>query len=219
MRSASLVFLSGRDSRSAGGVDSYARAGLLRARGGHLCAESQDRDPARRRARRGHSRGGGRGLPVFEYAPKRIKQATVGRGNADKNQVAFMIRALLGLTETPRAGCGGCARHRADASARAGGRPAGSARGRADMRTSALSHSLARTHGFRGRAGLAGKAGRGKASEPLVRRRAAVAGARAGLHDWPHAGPIESSRRRRIFRILSFRSIAAARRPITARVN
>jgi crossover junction endodeoxyribonuclease RuvC len=42
-----------------------------------------------------------RGLPVFEYAPKRIKQATVGRGSADKGQVAFMIRALLGLTTTP----------------------------------------------------------------------------------------------------------------------
>src|SRR5213593_3879062 len=42
-----------------------------------------------------------RGLPVFEYAPTRIKQATVGRGTADKNQVAFMIRALLGLTATP----------------------------------------------------------------------------------------------------------------------
>src|SRR3954467_15334755 len=42
-----------------------------------------------------------RGLPVFEYPPTRIKQATVGRGNADKSQVAFMIRALLGLTETP----------------------------------------------------------------------------------------------------------------------
>ena len=42
-----------------------------------------------------------RGLPVFEYAPKRIKQATVGRGNADKAQVAFMIRALLSLTKTP----------------------------------------------------------------------------------------------------------------------
>jgi crossover junction endodeoxyribonuclease RuvC len=42
-----------------------------------------------------------RGLPVFEYAPKRIKQATVGRGTADKGQVAFMIRALLGLTVTP----------------------------------------------------------------------------------------------------------------------
>lgn len=44
----------------------------------------------------------GRGLPVFEYAPARIKQATVGRGGADKNQVAFMVRALLGLTETPQ---------------------------------------------------------------------------------------------------------------------
>jgi crossover junction endodeoxyribonuclease RuvC len=42
-----------------------------------------------------------RGLPVFEYPPKRIKQATVGHGSADKNQMAFMIRALLGLTETP----------------------------------------------------------------------------------------------------------------------
>jgi crossover junction endodeoxyribonuclease RuvC len=41
------------------------------------------------------------GLPVFEYAPKRIKQATVGRGGAGKNQIAFMVRALLGLAETP----------------------------------------------------------------------------------------------------------------------
>lgn len=43
----------------------------------------------------------GRGLSVFEYAPKRIKQATVGNGSADKSQVAFMVRALLSLTETP----------------------------------------------------------------------------------------------------------------------
>src|ERR1700682_3149809 len=43
------------------------------------------------------------GLPVFEYAPTRIKQATVGRGGAGKNQVAFMVRALFGLTETPEA--------------------------------------------------------------------------------------------------------------------
>jgi len=43
------------------------------------------------------------GLPVFEYSPKRIKQSTVGRGGAGKNQVAFMVRALLGLTETPDA--------------------------------------------------------------------------------------------------------------------
>lgn len=44
---------------------------------------------------------GEHGLEIFEYAPKRIKQAIVGRGAADKQQVAFMIRALLKLTETP----------------------------------------------------------------------------------------------------------------------
>ena len=41
------------------------------------------------------------GLPVFEYAPKRVKQAVVGRGTADKDQVAFMMRALMKLRETP----------------------------------------------------------------------------------------------------------------------
>ena len=44
-----------------------------------------------------------KGLPVFEYSPRRIKQSTVGRGAAGKDQVAFMVRALLGLTETPGA--------------------------------------------------------------------------------------------------------------------
>ncbi|MFN2542208.1 MAG: crossover junction endodeoxyribonuclease RuvC [Chthoniobacterales bacterium] len=43
------------------------------------------------------------GLPIFEYPPTRIKQATVGRGGAGKTQVAFMVRALLGLTQTPGA--------------------------------------------------------------------------------------------------------------------
>jgi crossover junction endodeoxyribonuclease RuvC len=43
------------------------------------------------------------GLPVFEYSPKKVKQSVVGRGNADKSQVAFMVRALLGLAETPPA--------------------------------------------------------------------------------------------------------------------
>lgn len=42
-----------------------------------------------------------RGLPIYEYAPRRVKQAVVGRGGADKSQVGFMVRALLGLTETP----------------------------------------------------------------------------------------------------------------------
>jgi crossover junction endodeoxyribonuclease RuvC len=41
------------------------------------------------------------GLPIYEYAPKRVKQAVVGKGAADKQQVAFMVRALLKLTETP----------------------------------------------------------------------------------------------------------------------
>jgi crossover junction endodeoxyribonuclease RuvC len=41
------------------------------------------------------------GLEIYEYAPKRVKQAVVGRGSADKQQVAFMMRALLGLAETP----------------------------------------------------------------------------------------------------------------------
>ncbi len=40
------------------------------------------------------------GLPVMEYAPRRVKQAVVGRGNADKDQVAFMVKNLLAL-ETP----------------------------------------------------------------------------------------------------------------------
>jgi crossover junction endodeoxyribonuclease RuvC len=45
----------------------------------------------------------GHGLPIYEYAPKRVKQSVVGRGGADKGQVGFMVRALLGLTETPSA--------------------------------------------------------------------------------------------------------------------
>ncbi len=42
-------------------------------------------------------------LEIYEYAPRRVKQAVVGRGAAQKEQVAFMIRALLGLRETPPA--------------------------------------------------------------------------------------------------------------------
>ena len=41
------------------------------------------------------------GLPVYEYAPRKVKMSVVGNGNADKSQVAFMVRALLGLSETP----------------------------------------------------------------------------------------------------------------------
>jgi crossover junction endodeoxyribonuclease RuvC len=42
-----------------------------------------------------------RGLPIYEYAPRRVKQSVVGSGAAQKSQVAFMVRTLLGLTVTP----------------------------------------------------------------------------------------------------------------------
>jgi len=42
-----------------------------------------------------------RGVPIYEYAPRRVKQAVVGKGAAAKQQVGFMIRALLGLIENP----------------------------------------------------------------------------------------------------------------------
>jgi len=41
------------------------------------------------------------GIKVFEYAPRKVKQVVTGNGSADKQQVAFMIRALLGLKEAP----------------------------------------------------------------------------------------------------------------------
>ena len=42
------------------------------------------------------------GLPVFEYPPRRVKQALVGHGEADKDQVARMVIRLLNLAETPQ---------------------------------------------------------------------------------------------------------------------
>jgi len=41
------------------------------------------------------------GMKIFEYAPRKVKQVVTGNGSADKQQVSFMIRALLGLAETP----------------------------------------------------------------------------------------------------------------------
>jgi crossover junction endodeoxyribonuclease RuvC len=38
-----------------------------------------------------------RGLPVFEYAPLRIKQAVVGSGRASKEQVARTVLSLTGF--------------------------------------------------------------------------------------------------------------------------
>jgi crossover junction endodeoxyribonuclease RuvC len=36
-----------------------------------------------------------RGIPVFEYSPKKIKQSVTGNGNATKEQVAAMLQTLL----------------------------------------------------------------------------------------------------------------------------
>jgi crossover junction endodeoxyribonuclease RuvC len=37
------------------------------------------------------------GLPVFEYAARQVKQALVGKGSAEKNQVQHMVKILLSL--------------------------------------------------------------------------------------------------------------------------
>ena len=37
-------------------------------------------------------------LPMYEYAAREVKQAVVGRGAADKDQVQHMVKALLGLS-------------------------------------------------------------------------------------------------------------------------
>ena len=36
--------------------------------------------------------------PVFEYAPRRIKQAITGSGGAAKEQVALMLKSMLGIS-------------------------------------------------------------------------------------------------------------------------
>lgn len=41
-----------------------------------------------------------KGLPVFEYAARQVKQAVVGKGNADKLQVQHMVKILLSLHGT-----------------------------------------------------------------------------------------------------------------------
>jgi len=42
------------------------------------------------------------GLTVGEYSPLEIKQAVVGYGKADKNQVQQMVKLLLSLEDIPR---------------------------------------------------------------------------------------------------------------------
>lgn len=42
------------------------------------------------------------GVQVFEYTPLQVKQAVVGYGRAEKNQVIDMVRRILALPAAPR---------------------------------------------------------------------------------------------------------------------
>lgn len=43
-----------------------------------------------------------REVPITEYAPRKIKMAITGNGNASKEQVAKMLQSLLGLKTLPK---------------------------------------------------------------------------------------------------------------------
>jgi crossover junction endodeoxyribonuclease RuvC len=60
-------------------------------------------------AKLGHARGvvllclAREGIPIAEYAPAKIKRTIAGSGQADKRQVALMVRAALALQSLPPA--------------------------------------------------------------------------------------------------------------------
>ena len=43
-----------------------------------------------------------RNIPIFEYAPRKIKQSITGNGNATKEQVSAMLQTLLKFSEIPQ---------------------------------------------------------------------------------------------------------------------
>ena len=43
-----------------------------------------------------------KGLEISEYSPRKVKQAVVGSGAAQKDQVAKMVMRLLNLAEQPQ---------------------------------------------------------------------------------------------------------------------
>ncbi|WP_018112497.1 crossover junction endodeoxyribonuclease RuvC [Thermus igniterrae] len=42
------------------------------------------------------------GVPVYAYGPMQVKQALAGHGHAGKEEVALMVRGILGLKEAPK---------------------------------------------------------------------------------------------------------------------
>jgi crossover junction endodeoxyribonuclease RuvC len=45
-------------------------------------------------------------LPIYEYAPLKVKRSVTGTGGAGKTQVGNMIKVMLGLKEAPQADAG-----------------------------------------------------------------------------------------------------------------
>lgn len=43
-----------------------------------------------------------RGVPVHSYSPREVKASVAGYGHATKEQIQVMVRALLGMRETPQ---------------------------------------------------------------------------------------------------------------------
>jgi crossover junction endodeoxyribonuclease RuvC len=43
-----------------------------------------------------------RDLPIFEYAPLKVKQAITGMGRASKEQVAYFLQKMYGIVELPK---------------------------------------------------------------------------------------------------------------------
>lgn len=40
-------------------------------------------------------------IPIIEYAPREVKKSITGNGNASKEQVQYMVKAILKIDETP----------------------------------------------------------------------------------------------------------------------
>ena len=43
-----------------------------------------------------------RNIPIYEYAPKKIKLAITGKGTSSKEQVAGMLKSILNIKEMPK---------------------------------------------------------------------------------------------------------------------
>jgi len=43
-----------------------------------------------------------KGIPVIEYAPKKVKKSVTGNGNASKEQIADMLKRILNFEDNPK---------------------------------------------------------------------------------------------------------------------